>query len=265
MSGARAKSARVAPVSQLHKPPPTPPRRAPWRGDKYGARFLNGALASTGLRGRVDARGRPRHTPSGLTRTSGLCAGVPSRDRRGTTPSASRCSAKHQLARDAVSTCCKIQDLTPSQQHSTQRPSSAAAAGGRSSVTRRSAGRLARGSRQARRRVSRLAAGIDAASMARRCQSPFKKWRMFFSTRQGARRGGVGGGLCSWETGATRALVACDPGTWSRPARVARKNSSGSPLNPAVQAGFRRTAIQRNKPPHSPSLACLWPARSERR
>ena len=33
--------------------------------------FLEGALASTGHRGRVDARGQPRHTPSGLTRTSG--------------------------------------------------------------------------------------------------------------------------------------------------------------------------------------------------
>jgi hypothetical protein len=42
----------------------------------------------------------------------------------------------------------------------------------RSSVTRRSAGRLARDSRQARRPAKAMAAGIDAASMARRCQSP---------------------------------------------------------------------------------------------
>ena len=48
-----------APVSQLHKPPPTPPQGAPWRGDKYRSHFLVGALASTGHRGRVDARGRP--------------------------------------------------------------------------------------------------------------------------------------------------------------------------------------------------------------
>ena len=43
----------------------------------------------------------------------------------------------------------------------------------RSSNTRRSTDILARCSRQARRQVSELAAGIDAASMARRCQNPF--------------------------------------------------------------------------------------------
>ena len=41
----------------------------------------------------------------------------------------------------------------------------------RSSITRRSADSLARRSRQARRTVSARAAGIDAASMARRCQN----------------------------------------------------------------------------------------------
>ena len=46
-------------------------------------------LASTGHRGRVDARGRPPGGAPGLTRTSGQPAGVPSRDRRGTPPSAS--------------------------------------------------------------------------------------------------------------------------------------------------------------------------------
>jgi hypothetical protein len=44
--------------------------------------FLWG-LASTGHRGRVDARGQRRHTPSGLTRTTGQSADAPSRDRRG--------------------------------------------------------------------------------------------------------------------------------------------------------------------------------------
>jgi len=39
-------------------------------------------LASTGPRGRVDARGWRGHTPTGLTRTSGLGANAPSRVRR---------------------------------------------------------------------------------------------------------------------------------------------------------------------------------------
>ena len=62
----------------------------------------------------------------------------------------------------------------------------------RSSNTRRSADRLARGSRQARRTVSAPAAGIDAASKARRCQNNLKKWRVF-SLHPPRRRCGRGG------------------------------------------------------------------------
>jgi len=46
----------------------------------------------------------------------------------------------------------------------------------------KSAGALARGSRQARRPEEAPAAGIDAASMARRCQNPQQDQRMSFST-----------------------------------------------------------------------------------
>ena len=65
-----------------------PPRRAAhgWpadniRGEKV-RRLLRGVMASTGHRGRVDARGPHAHLPAGLTRTSGRSAGAPSRDRR---------------------------------------------------------------------------------------------------------------------------------------------------------------------------------------
>ena len=50
-------------------------------------------MASTGHRGRVDARGQPVGGAPSLTRTSGQDVGAPSRVRRGVTPSASRCLA----------------------------------------------------------------------------------------------------------------------------------------------------------------------------
>ena len=64
-----------------------------------------------------------------------------------------------------------------------------------SSITRRSDGRLARSSRQTRCPARAMAAGIVAASMARRCQSPSKKWTWFFSTRQAATSEGWWGTL----------------------------------------------------------------------
>ena len=57
--------------------------------------------------------------------------------------------------------------------------SAAAAGAAPASVTRRSAGTGARRSRQARRPAKAMAAGIDAASMARRCQSLTKKTEAF--------------------------------------------------------------------------------------
>ena len=63
----------------------------------------------------------------------------------------------------------------------------------RSSISKRNAGTAARRSRQARRPARATAAGIVAASMARRCQNPSKKLRMFFSTRRDAGAGGWAG------------------------------------------------------------------------
>ena len=50
-------------------------------GEKH-SQFFNVVLASTGHRGRVDARGPRRHCSAGLTRTSGQAVGAPSRVRR---------------------------------------------------------------------------------------------------------------------------------------------------------------------------------------
>ena len=74
----------------------------------------------------------------------------------------------------------------------------------RSSVTRRSAGTAARDSRQARCPARAMAASIDAASMARRCQSPFQEPRMFSATRRPAGVAGWDGVPIAGATGATR-------------------------------------------------------------
>ena len=58
-----------------------PAAPAPWRVEKT-TRFLKGVWASSGHRGRDDARGRRCHWAPGLTRTSGHGAGVPCRVRR---------------------------------------------------------------------------------------------------------------------------------------------------------------------------------------
>jgi len=62
------------------------------------------------------------------------------------------------------------------------------------SLSRRNVGAPIRRSRQARRPADAMAAGIDAASMARRCQSQAKKMEMVFSppTEVTARQGGLG-------------------------------------------------------------------------
>ena len=64
----------------------------------------------------------------------------------------------------------------------------------RSSVTRRRAGAMACDSRQARRPARALAAGIDAASMARRCQEPLQKMANVFLHPLTRWRGRVGRG-----------------------------------------------------------------------
>ena len=110
----------------------------------------------------IDGPSRPRRCPRpGETHADGLDANVapravaPSRDRQGTTPSrrAAWMSAPRQTRRQG-----KV------------KPRSATRCG--SSGSRRSAGRLAQSSRQARCSARALAAGIVAASMARRCPGP---------------------------------------------------------------------------------------------
>ena len=113
--------------------------------------------------------------------------------------------------------------------------------------------------RQTRRPANRPAAGIGAASMARRCQQPFIFWGWFFSTRQADGAAGKAGGRIAGATGATR-VEASGPPTppFERgPTASARCTSKPrNPRNPAVQAGFRRTASRRAEP-----LPSLTPAR----
>ena len=78
------RAARAAPTPAVLAAPQRQPRRdaATARWPQHGAwdkcRFSSfvWVLASTGHRGRVDARGRPRRREPGLTRTSGPFAGV---------------------------------------------------------------------------------------------------------------------------------------------------------------------------------------------
>ena len=174
-----ASGPRPAPSYTCHRCPrrgatacetsPRPPRRATVSADgEKHALFLNVVLASTGHRGRVDTRGRRSGGASGLTRTLDRGAGTPSRDGRSAAPSAPwlACSPA------SVDGVARVGGLASPRQAVAQRSCQAARGRRRraSSNTRRSADILTRCSRQARRPASRLAAGIDAASMARRCQ-----------------------------------------------------------------------------------------------
>jgi hypothetical protein len=92
--GSGDSSPLMSPVGLRPPPPNTSLRRVPRAtGPVHGvpADNIRGwdfvesfevVLASTGHRGRVDARGRRGHVPAGLTRTTGLGTGAPSRVRR---------------------------------------------------------------------------------------------------------------------------------------------------------------------------------------
>ena len=177
-------AARTAPSPALLAAPDVPPRQAPpprvatsWRGDKYRPRFFVWKVALTSHRGCVNARGRRSGGAPGLTRTSGQAVGVPSRD--------GRCGRLRRpcLACARGSARCSCPALT--EHFASSRSAGIRSAARRrrrraSSITTSSVGEPARRSRQARRRVSRLAAGIDAASMARQCHLPNKKtWPVF--------------------------------------------------------------------------------------
>ena len=77
-----------------------------------------------------------------------------------------------------------------------------------SCITTRSGRVPTRRSRQARCCAERLAAGIDAASMARRCHNLLKGRTVFFSPRQGVACGEVDGGLMRRLTGSSRGILA---------------------------------------------------------
>ena len=175
-------------------------------GEEKPSRFFKWGLASSGHRGRDDARGHRCHAPSGLTRTSGLCAAAPSRDGRAATPSAARgseqrcafpriaCRTPHIAAAQTGRWRKRDESADPSSgtQRICQAPQRRRRCG--SSVTKRKAGVQTRSSRQARRPARAMAAGIVAASMARRCQNNLKN-RDGFSPPANTPPAKGGGGL----------------------------------------------------------------------
>ena len=150
-----------------------PPCRRHWLGGETntGHIFFIVRLASTAHRGRVDARGRRSGGAPGLTRTSGQTVGVPSLD--------ARACAYGARAWMSLRRVLGLMPALAARSLRTHRRALVQAARRRrrraSSLTTSNVGAQARRSRQARRRVSRLAAGIDAASMARQCHLPNKE------------------------------------------------------------------------------------------
>ena len=127
--------------------------------------FFEGCLASSGHRGRDDARGRCCHAPSDLTRTSRRDAGASCLDGQGdvTLPTRSSCAQSQDPC---------LANVVAAVDSATARATTRWC---RSCVTTPSAGSSSRDSRQARRPAGVPAAGIVAASMARRWQNPSKK------------------------------------------------------------------------------------------
>ena len=129
------------------------------------------------------------------------------------------------------------------------------------SLWRRSAGTAIRCSRQARRPADRLAAGIDAASMARRCQCPYQKWRWFFFTRPGA---GAAGWAGAWIAG-NRDVAGGSPRSANHvvergPTASARTQSKlRNPRNPSRPGEDSGARERRAKPlptlPHTKAVA----------
>ena len=78
----RATDAQDVAQPPAKQAPAHPAAGTPVRVDKNIRGCLKTVLASTGHRGRVDARGPRRHGAPGLTRTSGLAVGAPSRVQR---------------------------------------------------------------------------------------------------------------------------------------------------------------------------------------
>jgi hypothetical protein len=108
-----------------------------------------------------------------LTRTSGRRVAAPSRDRRGTAPSAPCCLNLRCAATLRAGNTASV----AARYESGQAPQRRRRCG--SSVTRRSSDTAIQSSRQTRRPARAMAAGLVAASMGRRGQSPFLKLTRF--------------------------------------------------------------------------------------
>ena len=183
----------LARLRNVVSPSTRPPRRRFTQavGTKTSSPFLDFDLASSGHRGRDDARGRRHGARAGLTRMSPRGAGAPCHDGRPAPP----------LIRPIVIPRA-VAESTPRQRHQHTGSCDCAQHDGRlgrggerrggasrgrlvdapptSSVTTRSVGGVMRRSRQFRWRVMPPAAGLVAASMARRGQIKILKGRGSF-------------------------------------------------------------------------------------
>ena len=133
-----------------------------------------------------------------------------------------------------------------------------------SSVTRRSAGTATRSSRQARWRVSALAAGIVAASMARRCQDKLKNTGACICPKPcgatsegwwGTLPGEVKEGIGPQGQGGTRARKSPPPSpAQTRPARKTTHNPKKIQRAEARRSRCADVPRLRDKVPSRPSV-----------
>jgi len=208
-------------------PSPSPPCRAGIVAgvEKSASIFLRG-VASTGHRGRVDARGRREHCSAGLTRTAALSASAPSRDERRTTPQASRANAAPKALR--------------------KRPSREVASTSRSEVRVRPGappGRWPRASTRPRWPV-------DAKAKS-------KNQRMFFFTRQGADATGWAG---AWIAGSP-SFEGLDAGVPLPAPSAARRHPA---VQSKQQARAKHRHVVKRAGEASPSPACRQRCSGER-
>ena len=243
------------PVLRLAKYTPTATlvRLGGW--DKYTLSiFWEGVLASTGHRGRVDARGPPPHAPAGLTRTSGQCAGAPSRDGRGRSPSASRWGARRARgARDARETretrvSSRARPRTPTdsiEEVQAPAPQAPARRSREGAPTRWPDVRVKPGALPERwpRASARPRWPADA-------KTPLKNGQPVFvpTTEASQRRGGRVFG--ETENRAVEGIEPRHERPRARPLGSPKRHSSERPRNEAVQADFRRPfAVEPNARP----------------
>ena len=212
----------LRPGSLRAKPLPTLPRQHLGVLREVTA-FFRGVLASTGHRGRVDARGQRIGGPLGLTRTAGLPSNAPCRDAR-----------RRDASRRAAKRAPKARRPGPSRE---------GAPATRFDVRVKPAARLPRWPRAS----TRPRWPVDA-------KSPFKNHRVFSQpTEVPARQDGLG--LGSQARPARRGpWLACAPSPRARPACVTRSEvderpSDSRPSRPRI----RRTASRRARP--QPSLS----------